>query len=182
MEIKDRVSIEKPTPVKGSAKNRNKNNHCHYHEDIGHDTNECYNLKRLLDRLAEQGVRKSYILRSKVTLQTNTGKPPKKKSHSANSSDTDETLIYTIAGDFTGGGPTIRGNKNYLRGLDVNSVDEGQASKDPFPEVIITEDDRGRVRRPHDDPVVIECKVANQRVGRILIDTGSSSTSSVTSA
>ena len=31
------------------------------------------------------------------------------------------------------------------------------------------------MHRPHDDPVVIECKVANQLVGRILIDTGSSS-------
>lgn len=44
-----------------------------------------------------------------------------------------------------------------------------------FPDVLITEKDRGKVRRPHDDPVVIECKVANQLVGRILIDTGSSS-------
>ncbi|XP_021728738.1 uncharacterized protein LOC110695819 [Chenopodium quinoa] len=175
MEIKDRVSIEKPDPMKGSAKNRNKNKYCHYHEDISHDTNECYNLKGLLDRLADKGVLKSYVLRSKVTLQTNTGKPPKKKSHSANSSDTEEILIYTIASGFAGGGPTIRGNKDYIRQLDINLVNEGQASKDSFPEVVVTKDVRGKIRRPHDDAIVIECKVANQRVGRILIDTGSSS-------
>ncbi|XP_021736290.1 uncharacterized protein LOC110702854 [Chenopodium quinoa] len=48
-------------------------------------------------------------------------------------------------------------------------------STDTFPEAIITEKDRGKVRRPYDDPIVIECKVANQKVGWILIDTRSSS-------
>ena len=70
--------------------------------------------------------------------------------------------------------PHHRGTKDNIRKL-VNSVDEGQSSEYSFPEVNISERDRGEVRRPHDDPIVIECKIANQRVGRILIDTGSSS-------
>ncbi|XP_021770541.1 uncharacterized protein LOC110734711 [Chenopodium quinoa] len=161
--------------MKGSVRNRNKNKYCHFHEDIGHETNDCYSLKRLLDCLADKVVLKSYILKSKVTLKTNNGQPSKKAPQSANSSDTNDETIYTIAGSFAGGGPTIRGTKDYDRRLDVSIVDEGQASKDTFPDVLITEKDRGKVRRPQDDPIVIECKIANQKVGRILIHTRSSS-------
>ncbi|XP_021753788.1 uncharacterized protein LOC110719195 [Chenopodium quinoa] len=87
-------------------------------------------------------------MKSKVTLKTNPGQSSKKNAQPASSSDTDQEPIYTIAGGFVGGGPTIRGTKDH---------------------------DRGKVRRPNDDPIVIECKVANQKVDRILIDTGSSS-------
>src|SRR5688572_12496536 len=71
--------------------------------------------------------------------------------------------------------PYYRGTKSHLRKMD-SAADEQQASaSSTFPDVLITEKDRDRVRRPHDDPIVIECKVANQLVGRILIDIGSSS-------
>ncbi|XP_021750524.1 uncharacterized protein LOC110716211 [Chenopodium quinoa] len=176
MEIKDRVTIEKPAAMKSSAKSRNKNKYCHFHEDIGHDSNDCYSLKRLLDRVADKGVLKSYILKSKVTLKTNPIQSSKKDAQPASSSDTDKELIYTIAGGFAEGGPTIRGTKDHVRRLDISSVDEGQASIDTFPKVVITKKDRGKVRRPHDDPIVMEYKVANQnKVGQILIDTESSS-------
>ncbi|XP_021839977.2 uncharacterized protein [Spinacia oleracea] len=46
---------------------------------------------------------------------------------------------------------------------------------DPFPKVEIGEADRGKISTPHDDPLVIELKIANLRVRRILVDTGSSS-------
>ncbi|XP_021727147.1 uncharacterized protein LOC110694275 [Chenopodium quinoa] len=130
--VKSRLSLEKPTPMKGDPSKRNQGKHCHFHDDVGHETNECIRLKRLLDQLAEKG-------------------------------------------GYAGGGLTVRGNKDNIRQLDVNSVNRGETSGTLFLEVVISEKDSGGVRRPHDDPIVIECKVANQRVGRILIDTGSSS-------
>ncbi|XP_048493023.1 uncharacterized protein LOC125493597 [Beta vulgaris subsp. vulgaris] len=41
-------------------------------------------------------------------------------------------------------------------------------------EVVVNELDRGKLRTPHDEPLVVEMKIANLRVRRILIDTGSS--------
>ncbi|XP_021776350.1 uncharacterized protein LOC110740180 [Chenopodium quinoa] len=162
--------------MKGDPSKRNQGKHCHFHEEVGHETNECINLKRLLDQLAEKGDLDSYVKKPKRK------QPPKqkqsarqKRQKSADSSDTDEAAIYTIASGYAGGGPTVRGNKDNIRQLDVNSVNQGETSGNSFPEVIISEKDSGGVRRPHDDPIVIECKVANQRVGRILIDTGISS-------
>ncbi|XP_021736441.1 uncharacterized protein LOC110702990 [Chenopodium quinoa] len=173
-EIKGRFSLEKPTPMRGDRSKRNQGKHCHFHEDVGHETNECISLKRLLDQLAEKGDLDSYVKKRK-------GKQPPKQKQSArqkrqklaDSSDTNEAAIYIIAGGYAGGGLTVRGNKDKIRQLDVNSVNQGETSGNSFPEVIISEKDSGGVRRPHDDPIVIECKVANQRVGRILIDTGS---------
>ncbi|XP_021725078.1 uncharacterized protein LOC110692387 [Chenopodium quinoa] len=162
--------------MKGDPSKRNQGKHCHFHDDAGHETNECISLKRLLDQLAEKGDLDSYVKKPK-------GKQPPKQNQSArqkrqnpaDSSDTDEAAIYTIAGGYAGGGPTVRGNKDNIKKLDVNSVNQGESFGTSFPEVIISEKDSGVVRRPHDDPIVIECKVANQKVGRILIDTGSSS-------
>ena len=45
---------------------------------------------------------------------------------------------------------------------------------DPFPKFVVSELDRGKLRTPHDDPLVVEIKIANLRVRRIIIDTGSS--------
>ncbi|XP_021730602.1 uncharacterized protein LOC110697544 [Chenopodium quinoa] len=162
--------------MKGDPSKRNPGKHCHFHDDVGHETNECISLKRLLDQLAERGDLDSYVKKSigKQPPKQNQSVRPKRQK-SADSSDTDEAAINTIAGGYAGGGPTVQGNKDNIRQLDVNSINRGETSGTSFLEVIISEKDFGGVQRSHDDPIVIECKVANQRVGRILIDTGSSS-------
>ncbi|XP_021726858.1 uncharacterized protein LOC110694006 [Chenopodium quinoa] len=142
MDIKDLLTLEKPTPMKGYAKNRNKNKRYHYHEDVDHNTTDYFSLKRELDRLADKGAMKSYVM-SKVASKSNPGKLSKKNPQPAISSETEEEPIYTIAGGFAGGGPTIRGNKDHLRKM-VHSINEGQAaSTSAFPNVNITEQDRG---------------------------------------
>ncbi|XP_021774385.1 uncharacterized protein LOC110738331 [Chenopodium quinoa] len=174
--IKGQLTLEKPAPMRGDPRKRNQSKHCHFHEDVGHESNECISLKHLLDQLAEKGDLDSYVKKPKGKQPPKQKKSAKQKRHkSADSSDTNEAAIYTIAGDYARGGPTVQGNKDNIRQLDVNSVNQGETSSTSFPEVIISEKDSGGVLRPHDDPIVIECKVANQRIGRILIDTGSSS-------
>src|SRR6185503_1305764 len=129
-----RLTLEKPTPMRGSVENRNKNKHCHFHEDIGHDTNDCFSLKRELDRLADKGQLKSYV-NSKVTSKANSGQSKKKTPQPAVSAETDEDPVYTIAGGFSGGGPTIWGTKDHLRKM-VNSAEEGDAAgASTFPNV-----------------------------------------------
>lgn len=114
-----------------------------------------------------------YISKSKGTNKKNL-RQSSKTPQPTSSADTDQDPVYTIANGFSGGGWTIWGIKSHLRKMD-KADDDGQTSdNDPFPDVLITDKDRGSVRRPHDDPVVIECKVINQLAGRILIDTGSS--------
>ncbi|XP_021737346.1 uncharacterized protein LOC110703601 [Chenopodium quinoa] len=46
---------------------------------------------------------------------------------------------------------------------------------EPFPEVTVSEADRGEVKALHNDMMVFVLKIANLKIKRILIDTGSSS-------
>ncbi|XP_021727826.1 uncharacterized protein LOC110694940 [Chenopodium quinoa] len=46
---------------------------------------------------------------------------------------------------------------------------------EPFPEVTVCELDRGLIKAPHNDLMVFILKVVNLKVGRVLIDIGSSS-------
>ncbi|XP_021754553.1 uncharacterized protein LOC110719879 [Chenopodium quinoa] len=175
-EVKGRLSLEKPAPMMGDPSKRNQGKHCHFHDDVGHETNECISLKRLLDQLAEKGDLDSYVKKPKRKQPSNQNQSAmQKRQKPVDSLDTDEATIYTIAGGYAGGGPIVRGNKDNIRLLDVNFFNKGETSGSSFPEVIISEKDSGGVRRPHDDPIVIECKLANQRVGKILIDKGISS-------
>ena len=152
---------------------RNKDKYCHYHKDVGHDTNDCNNLKRLLDKLAEKGMLNSYVLKSKVTYKradNGNGKGKEKVDSYA----TDEGVVAMISSGFASGGPTVRGTKESIRGLKQVMHTE-QIKGESFPSITICESNRGKVRTPHDDPMVVELKVANMKVRRILMDTGSSS-------
>ncbi|XP_021850153.2 uncharacterized protein [Spinacia oleracea] len=68
----------------------------------------------------------------------------------------------------------MRGKKHYARRLGQVML-SGKSPMDPFPRIEICESDGGRVGTLHDDPLVVEFKISNMRVKRILIDTGSSS-------
>ncbi|XP_021714868.1 uncharacterized protein LOC110682831 [Chenopodium quinoa] len=181
MEIKDKFEFEKPQPLRGSAQYRNKNKYCHYHKDVGHDTNDCINLKRLLDKLAEKGMLNSYVMKSKFTYTrtNNTSEQRQKNDKNKDKEDkeddgnnTDSGFVAVISGGFASGGPIMKGIKQDARNLGkVMQMDSVKA--EPFPEVIISEADRGEVKALHNDPMVFIMKIANLKVGRILIDTGS---------
>ncbi|XP_021765916.1 uncharacterized protein LOC110730419 [Chenopodium quinoa] len=183
MEIKDKFEFEKPQPLRGPAQYRNKNKYCHYHKDVGHDTNDCINLKRLLDKLAEKGMLNSYVMKSKFTYtrknntsdqrQKNDKNNDKNNDKEDDGNNTDSGFVAVISGGFASGGPTMRGIKQDSRNLGkVMQMDSVKA--EPFPEVVISEADRGEVKALHNDPMVFIMKIANLKVGRILIHTGSS--------
>ncbi|XP_048491523.1 uncharacterized protein LOC125492835 [Beta vulgaris subsp. vulgaris] len=62
------------------------------------------------------------------------------------------------------------------RRKDDESTDEDvvMAEADPFLTIVVSKQDRGKIRTPHDDPLVVEMKIANLKERRILIDTQSS--------
>lgn len=68
----------------------------------------------------------------------------------------------------------MRGQKDYASLLGKVML-SGKAPMDHFPKVNICEVDMGKITTLDDDPLVVELKVANLKVRRILIDTGSSS-------
>ncbi|XP_056688659.1 uncharacterized protein [Spinacia oleracea] len=64
------------------------------------------------------------------------------------------------------------GKNQYKKNKSLVSPTEGNHSEGG---IEVCESDGGRIATPHDDPLVVEFKISNMRVKRILIDTGSSS-------
>ncbi|XP_057248901.1 uncharacterized protein LOC125494762 [Beta vulgaris subsp. vulgaris] len=169
MEIKDQHELKAPTEMKTPYRNRDKSKYCHFHKDCGHETNECKHLKRALEDLARKGKMNSYLPLSGRKFQKKDNRQGRRKDDES----TDEDVVMVISGGFAAGGPTTRGHKNYLRELSQVML-TNQAKTDPFPKIVVSDQDRGKIRTPHDDPLMVEMKIANLRVRRILIDTGSS--------
>ncbi|XP_010687428.1 uncharacterized protein LOC104901539 [Beta vulgaris subsp. vulgaris] len=124
---------------------------------------DCRELKRALDKLADAGKLNRYL------------KDPKERKiepRKENQTQSDEKAGYVnvIAGGYALGGLTNCSRKKHLYTL-KNGTDA--ASSATCPTMTFKESHRP-IQTPHDDPLVIEMKIANLRVGRVLIDSGSS--------
>ncbi|XP_057248156.1 uncharacterized protein LOC130590160 [Beta vulgaris subsp. vulgaris] len=169
MEIKDQHDLKAPAEMKTPYRNRDKSKYCHFHKDCGHETNECKHLKRALDDLARKGKMNSYLPSSGRKFQEKDNYQARRKDDES----TNDDVVMVISGRFAAGGPTNRGHKNYLRELSPVIL-TNQAESDPFPKIVVSELDRGKIRTSHDDLLVVEMKISNLSIRRILIDTGSS--------
>ncbi|KAK0584600.1 hypothetical protein LWI29_015951 [Acer saccharum] len=90
-------------------------------------------------------------------------------------------VVHTISGGLTLPGTSNNSRKNQARkilklatGQDVFRVSRGSREYPRSAQIIFTEDDAYNTVQPHHDPMVITVQIANCRVHRILVDTGSS--------
>ncbi|XP_010693422.1 uncharacterized protein LOC104906380 [Beta vulgaris subsp. vulgaris] len=163
LDIKGKYPLPKPNPIRTSASKRDKRLWCEFHHDCGHTTRECRELKRALDKLADEGKLNRYL----KDLKEKKVEPRQEKQ-----ARSDETARYVnvIARGFASGGLTSRSRKKHLYTLKHGS----DATSSAICPTRTFKDSRRPIQTPHDDPLVVEIKIANLRVGRVLIDSGSS--------
>ena len=51
MQIKDKEALTYPEKLKGDPNRRSKDKYCRFHQDHGHDTADCYDLKQQIEAL-----------------------------------------------------------------------------------------------------------------------------------
>ncbi|GKF74394.1 hypothetical protein Tco_0220726 [Tanacetum coccineum] len=51
----DNVNFPPPPPMVGTPKKRNMNKFCDYHQDRAHNTNDCYHLKKRIEKAVASG-------------------------------------------------------------------------------------------------------------------------------
>ena len=61
MQIKDDSSLKWPKKMKGDPSKRNKSMYCCFHQDHGHDIDECYDLKQKIEILIKQGKLNNFL-------------------------------------------------------------------------------------------------------------------------
>ncbi|XP_068476821.1 uncharacterized protein [Phaseolus vulgaris] len=143
-----------------------KDSWCEFHEAFDHHIDNCLSLGYQLDELVRSGFLKDYVAEPATTATLPA--PAEEQAHEM------PVLgeVHTIAGGFSGGGPTASQRKKYTRG--VNSIEERISGNPWESDLLFTRADLQDVV-PHDnDPVVISVVMVGRKVHRVLVDQGSS--------
>lgn len=80
-EIKGKPRFVRPHKLKTHDYKKNGDKYCDYHKDKGHNTEECYHLKKLIEKMVKEGELKQYIgdLRDKLGLKEDRKRKPKER-------------------------------------------------------------------------------------------------------
>ncbi|XP_016169459.1 uncharacterized protein LOC107612149 [Arachis ipaensis] len=154
-----------PRPIK-NKKGEIRGEYCEYHKLYGHSTNECYDLKNVIEKLAREGWLDKYLMER-------SGHHGKRKRDDEDRRDpppqTPKRHIHMISGGFAGGGLTKSSCKRHLK-----EVYQVGGEVPDLPTISFTKEDGQGIIPGHDDPVVITMILANAHLHRTLVDQESS--------
>ncbi|XP_057760612.1 uncharacterized protein LOC130980986 [Arachis stenosperma] len=167
-EICNTEKISPPRPIKHKRRG-SQQEYCEYHQIYGHSTNECYDLKNVIEKLAREGRLDRFL-----TNRTDESKKRRRDEEVGRVERPPHTLerhIHMINGGFAGGGISKSFHKRDLK--EVYRVGEGDRSLD-FPTITFTQEDAAGIILGRDDPMVITIILANANLHRTLVDQESS--------
>ncbi|XP_030936095.1 uncharacterized protein LOC115961219 [Quercus lobata] len=157
-----------PSRMAGDPSKRNQNLYCAYHQEPGHLTDDCRNLKNHLDRLVREG-KLRHLLHHPVGWQ--------EQSNAETRQSTLRPPIGTInvilaAPERTGSNP--------LRVMSVgrlpSKADDREfkrARASPTPLIGFSDEDKLGTLQPHDDALVVTLRIGGYDMKRVLVDQGS---------
>ncbi|GAU39516.1 hypothetical protein TSUD_68800 [Trifolium subterraneum] len=158
-----------PAPDSNARMGANENAWCHYHRAKGHDTEKCYRLKDLIEKLISSGHLRKFLERA-AKGDLNKRPPPRSPRRSppreGDEKEPKRIAVNTIAGGFAGGGESKAARKRYLRRIIQETNMVAHVSSSRSPEISFSPSD-GEGVFPHDnDP--LEAFKAMQLAGEQL--------------
>ncbi|XP_072065654.1 uncharacterized protein [Arachis hypogaea] len=168
-EVCNTEKIPPARPLKGKRGGGNRNEYYEYHRVRGHSTNECLELKNIIEKLVREGKLNRYLAtrddeQRKRRRDEDVGRVERLPC-------TPERHVYMIHGGFAGGGISKSSRKRHLK--EVYHVERKEEALD-IPAIMFTKEDVSGIISGHDDPMVITIILANANLHRTLIDQGSS--------
>ncbi|XP_016164973.1 uncharacterized protein LOC107607543 [Arachis ipaensis] len=149
-EICHTEKLPPPHPIK-HKKAGSRTEYCEYHKLYRHSTNECYDLKNIIEKLAGEGRLDRYLAdRSddpRKRRRDEEGGQPERPPH------TPERHIHMINGGFVGGKMSKSSQKRRLK--EVYQVGESSQLTD-LPTISFIKKDAQGLLSGHDDPIVIK--------------------------
>ncbi|GFY97532.1 hypothetical protein Acr_12g0000730 [Actinidia rufa] len=169
LEIKHEEFVKWPGKIKTVPQKRNWNKYCEFHQDHGHNTEDCFQLKEQIADLIKRGYLRKYVV---------TRPPPNSPERRYGDNRPTAGDIQTIHGGFGSGGCSTSSRKKHARSAlrpaeeEIYNLSSSYVG-DQTPITFGNDDLRG-LHLPHDDALVVSAVIANFNVQRILIDNGSS--------
>ncbi|XP_058080738.1 uncharacterized protein LOC131228918 [Magnolia sinica] len=167
LEIKGERFVYWQNKLRGNPNQQSKDKYCHYHRDHGHNTSDCYHLKEEIERLIREGRLREHVERTETTDERQGDNRPMEE-------------IRTIVGSPRGGDDSNNAQKNHARNISRPESEILILSRPPKEKkmerycISFIDEDTRCIYHPHDDALVITLTIANRKVFRILVDTGSS--------
>ena len=160
-----------PDKLKGDPSKRPQNKYRHFHQNYGHDTSECYNLKQLIEALIKQGKLQRFIKGGENL--------PWDPDPNWRVEERPRALLGEIRVIVEGN--TMAGSSKKARNTYLHMVQSVQISKRPLKAtkvnnltIIFSEEDARCLYHPHDDALVISLSIADFNTRWVLVDNGSS--------
>ncbi|XP_016185893.1 uncharacterized protein LOC107627572 [Arachis ipaensis] len=166
-EICNTEKIPPPRPIK-HKRGGSRTEYCEYYRIYGHSTNDCFDLKNVIEKLAREG-------RLDRFLANKADEPRKRRTdeevgRAERPHHTPERHIHMINGGFAGGVISKSSRKRHLK--EVYHVGGGDRSVN-LPNITFTQEDASGIIPGYDDPMVITIILGNANLHRTLIDQGS---------
>ncbi|XP_074346876.1 uncharacterized protein LOC141685686 [Apium graveolens] len=176
MEIEKDKEFIWPKPLRGDPEKRDKSRYCRLHKDVGHDTDDCRQLKDEIEYL---------IRRGKFGRFTN-GEEAGGQKRDNDRRDDDRrgndryrnpqargSVINMISAGPTIAGTTRNSRKAYAREM-MSIVEEPSKSSKSEMMLEFGDPDLEVLEFPQDNPLVITPIIGNCPVMRVLVDNGAS--------
>ncbi|XP_062085409.1 uncharacterized protein LOC133791501 [Humulus lupulus] len=184
------VHYRKPQPIRRDRDRRDPGKFCRFHNDIGHHTNKCHQLKDKIENLIKLGHLHQYAKGGRRLTQPHvvgTVVPPVAPQVPAialvapqhpvtQGPPSVNGQVGTISGGPHLGGTSRSSQNRYARTSNhddkVMALAELSTKMPRMTDQVITfsEDDAQRVHFPLHESLVIESQISNKMVARILVD------------
>ena len=111
MQIKDEEALTYPGKLKGDPNRRSKDKYFRFHQDHGHDTTDCYDLKQQIEALIKQGKLQRFVRNER------TDQPPQERNPRRDNERPRPPIgdIRMIMGGTAVTGSSKKARKTYLR-------------------------------------------------------------------
>ncbi|CAL2271067.1 unnamed protein product [Prunus armeniaca] len=176
-ENKGKGIFRTPPAIRESPEKRDRNKMCAYHNDFGHNTDECRSLWYQVEAMLRKGMLSQYRAEPKNKASEEGGS----KTMTGNIANEELLEINTIHGQLNlveGKEARSRFEKRRAEKVrrinEITSTSESAKALEKITVISFTQKDMEGIEFPHNDALVVTLRVANSMVKRVMIDRGSS--------
>ncbi|XP_075665455.1 uncharacterized protein LOC142635128 [Castanea sativa] len=161
MQIKDEETLAFLGKLKGDPNRRPRDKYCCFHQDHGHDTANCYDLKHQIEALIRRGRLQRFV--NKERADPSQSQAPRQDNDRPRQPVGD---IRMIVGGTTIAGSSKKARKTYIRTVqNVHMTGPVlERSRIDNPPIEFSEVDARRLHHPHDDALVVTIRAGDYNI------------------